>query len=398
MLVSEITYSKEDTVIRDWRGKVELVSCSHGLLTIDGNDVNPLCPINIARSARYILPVEQSTVLYESIVEFMKSERSTIDKKRVEKCARSISSDKLAGNKMGRILSEEWRGYRRRLKEDFFDLLGYRALGSKCEKCTKKNGVSDAWKHTAMEASGKLLKYNGEKEDLSYWRTADFKNICSDRVADEGEPETCFVEDSLFKNAAAKKSFSTFLRPEIDGLKVSKESACSVITLARADSWITTNLVMMSGKKVVMDGKELSGVAGFKFLFRSLIQRAVLNIMTETRKIIELLFRDELSLVTNSSENHADLYRQIRVGTVVIFSQNWKRNFLLVNASCWAKDVSPLMGPTIDGFIGVEGEDSFAPINADISIADDSSVEGSVLSDDEDRIHDNDNENSQGEE
>lgn len=91
---------------------------------------------------------------------------------------------------------------------------------------------------------------------------------------DRDEPENNFGNDVLFKKNTAKISFALFLQLPMDGIKVSNDSTSSVLTLARADAWITTNLVMMSVRKVEMDQNELSGVAAFKYLFRTFCRQS----------------------------------------------------------------------------------------------------------------------------
>lgn len=378
-LVAELTYADRDYVARDWRGKVEFASKGPTLLTADNRGVNPICPIDITQSCRYVLPLDQSALLQEAVLEFMRQERPGIEQNKMEECAITISQDKTVRNKMGRLLSEEWSSHRRKMKEEYFDILGYVTLGSRGEKGTKKHGVSDSWKESASEASSKILRGAEGAEDLSYWRLAPFKDICSDNVSQNTVPEASLGDDLLFQNEAAKIAFAQFLIPEIDGCKVSGDNLSSVVIVARADAWITANLVIMSGRKVFMDSKELSGVAAFKYLFRSFIQRAMIELLLHVRRCMQEQYPDDLKVHDGNAEDENSIYNHSRESTIVVHSQRWKRNFLLVKAEYWGIKISPVMGPTVDGYIGVEGDTSFVPITTDLSIGDDSSVEGSVL-------------------
>lgn len=126
-----------------------------------------------------------------------------------------------------------------------------------------------------------------------------------------------------------------------------------------------------------MDEKQLTGISLFKFLFLEFVQRAVVNIMSQARSFISNSIPQEIKFFPTTAFEKDSIYTQSRESTVVIQSQIWKRNFLVTDASFWGLHVSPLMGPTVDGFIGFEGKNEFQSIPMDLSIREDSSDEES---------------------
>ncbi len=370
---------------RNWKGRCEVFSSiqpskciGHPQITLDENSDDlavPSCPVQYAEEGSYFRPSGQyPSSMIQDAAWTVVSSKSAFTKYRSEEAwkeaVKIVTSDAVTCALFEKTLQSKLSNHKRSCKKDYFKSLGYDILFSgKNEdkirrqeqrvKVIKKflSDISDDQKDAFLTIQSTLDDNLIDNLDCSKWRTSPFDTIFNDD-SDVVEPSfEYFIEpsiDLLFQNNAARKAYVmlTGYAPKNDD---------SIITLARADSWFTTNVALIN----VLDGKGGKRNSLFQQYFSRLLPVSMKNILVAMRDFIisrcpkELEIRDTSEFVP-TLECPTEFQYAFRVNdrkvTRIVLLPSMNYYYLYIDSRWFMENICSWL-KIIDVYIGKAKED-----------------------------------------
>lgn len=196
----------------------------------------PLCPLEGARKGAMFTSDEQSTINFigESILLEMHSTLQDVPSVTKKVALDVVSDSKILSIEFRKACKKALSARRRTVKDIYFGMLGYSSI---CATAAKSSGQSfyKAQMGEEIKARLKLYKQTDDERDFSFWRTAEFADICNEVIGintihDSPSTDTDGA-DTLFSNEPARVTFRTFMRYEM-----TENTETTIISLARLDA------------------------------------------------------------------------------------------------------------------------------------------------------------------
>lgn len=376
--------TQDDAIRRDWTGSATELSSDAArqaaLFVTLPNNILAIPTVSMARAqemqfytcrvdgSKGFLQLCLSNVLQGPVGGYMSDEQK-------KECACKIMSHRKTNQKFRAILSDATGNRKKAAKQAFLKSLGYK---HSLTPVNKKDGICirearQKEKETIVSRCVKIL--DNDVIDTSFWRTADWDQLCllesfsdvaSDLLKTEEKLEKDGVVDNLFFNDAARRAFFQLRGYSISQDKAESEMDFSLITIARADACMTTIL-----KCITLQGKGGSRNEAFVRLFQDLLPKALACIIKDIWCDIKDIAEHELMLhIGNSGEHDNDPFdNNLRDWTVVLRNPQDSHIYLLATPKYFQQKVCSWIGKAKDAQIGRydESEGKFQMITETMS-------------------------------
>lgn len=288
---------------RDWNGRCEMLDSipenfilGTPLLYL-GDDEDalavPFCPLEVSISGRHFTEIDSNSIIKASLR--MAIHNSTKFQhfstgEAWNDLLVTVSGDTFTQELYKRKLSSKLSNHKRKTRISFFSVLGYDKFTSTSDRDGAKKQRKDI-QNSLLPGLGDCDPTDTEKAikivDTSHWRTADWDEIFNASAEElDPEPEITQIKSSgndiLFRTNAARKCFIEFT-----GYFPSEDD--SILTLARADSWFTTSILLAH----LPEAKGGSQTCVYVDCFAKLLPLATKRILNSIRIRAQSVCREE---------------------------------------------------------------------------------------------------------
>lgn len=237
---------------------------------------------------------------------------------------------------------------KKRAKCRFLSALGYTALG-------RISSVSVELEQREREREvlrTKLSRTVDGDVDISWWRQATFEEL---RFSDECNEREDFVADLVFKNSAAVLAFQILRGFNFSDGEFLDDG--TVLSLARADSWITVSMNLMKEKR--SKGGNTGSIYASEF--DKLLPIATEKFLRNCRMVMKEKYKSEF-IVKYRSDNPFTISRR---GTRCFRMPHTKQLYLAVRSSVFTSIFTKHLGTVLDCYIGkaVDRDTSFRALS-----------------------------------
>ena len=340
-----ITYDSK--VVRDWRGKVEKASGNVDekllITTVGGKDFVAKCPMFFASQGEFFTkPAKQQILLQEVIKSFVDEDTVMADEEKL-RCISRLSRTKSLTQWWGRVLSEQQSKCKAALISSFLNAIGYLYIHKHVKPRDEQLGdVVKEQKH-ARSTLRQYDEHNTPKFD--HWRMSPIASI--QYAISELED---FEEDLFFKNKAAKAAYLAYRSHEHEH-KEDGDSDATILSLARADTWLFVYLEVMKEDGAYGRGGGTRSDE-MKKLFKKYLPQALENILKICRLHVADKRSEELVTVLGR-ETETDRYgNENRKLTTAFRMPSSGLDYLAVKPEYFSKEICPSMGLVKDCYIG----------------------------------------------
>lgn len=252
----------------------------------------------------------------------------------------ALQNDQATRSYFLRVLNSAQSNHNRESKTNFFTSLGYDIFNPRCSSTPESREIERCHLQRIFGVS------NEQEADLdsintTIWRTKSWQQLYNPEKDLPVEPVLDDVEndgsDIFFENNAAKNAFISFLS------YIPGENE-SVLSLARADAWITANVFLLS----LGDGKGGKRNSQFKDAFNTLFPRSLRSILlilhdfvlqNGEEELIKPSLQDYKPCTKFPTENHFLLKSTERSLTDIVFMPSDEHYYVYINRNTFCKHI-----------------------------------------------------------